>query len=105
MSTKLNLHYSATFDSGNGGFALAAEEPEAGKTGWNSEIATAIKLNPLWRPFRGIRHIELYNNLVLAKFLMASVRRGPDRICTLAEAGLIDCSQDSSFFREKSRNS
>lgn len=53
MSTKLNLHSSATFDSGNRGFALAAEEPEAGKTGWNSEIATAIKLNPLWRPFRG----------------------------------------------------
>ena len=102
--TKLNLHYSATFDSGNGGFALAAGEPEAGITGWNNEIASAIKLNPLWRPFRGY-DILLYNNLALAKSLMASARRGPDRVCTLAEAGLIDGSQDSSFFSEKSRNS
>ncbi len=44
---KLNLDYSVTFHSGNGGFALAAEEPEAGKTRWRGEIATAIKLNPL----------------------------------------------------------
>lgn len=63
------------------------------------------QIEPAMASVQGVRHIELYNNLALAKFLMASVRRGPDRICTLAEAGLIDCSQDSSFFREKSRNS
>ena len=96
----LEICYLATLDCGNGSLRWPQKDPaEANRrqTQYDKDISDILKLNLLYRPFVGVRHLDLFDNLALAKFF-----RRPDQQCQdLGQAGLVRvCAPISGSFQD-----